>query len=60
MVQYDSSNTRARGLDTDKENIQINKPHRKNHQIKRSKMNDENNGPVNSFHLHDNLSRKPF
>lgn len=58
MVKYDSSNTRARGLDTDKENVQINKPIKK--VIKKHKVNDENLGPVNKFNLTDNPNRKPF
>lgn len=58
MVKYDSSNTRARGLDTDKENVQINKPIKK--VIKKHKVNDENQGPVNQFNLTENPNRKPF
>lgn len=53
MVALDSSQTRARGLDTDKENIQVNKPHKS--KLKNSKKlapdleNNDDDNKVNPF-----------
>jgi len=53
MVAYDSSMVKARGLDTDKENIQINKPLKKK---PRKTFAEEK--PINEFNDFEN--RQPF
>lgn len=62
MVDADSSIVRARGLDTDKENQQANKPTRRIARSRKIKVVDENEGAVNSFHLAaaGEPERKPF
>lgn len=61
MVAYDSSITRARGLDTDKENFQANKPVKRHARSKKTQNVDIENH-VHSFQdlVGDNKERKPF
>lgn len=62
MINHDSSFMLARGLDTDKENQQANKPPRRQPKPKKIRVVDENEGAVNSFHLAvaADPERKPF